>query len=115
MEAQIHKHSESIKSKMPDIEKALESIEYLEKKYKDKTKTINVDYMVSSNLFSKAEINVTDKVCLWLGADILCEYTFSEANQLLNKNRDNASISLKTNESDLDFIKDQITTCEVSK
>jgi prefoldin subunit 5 len=97
MEAQIVKHSESIRGKMPDIDKALESIEYLEKKYNDKTPTINVDYMVSSNLYSKAEVNVSDKVCLWLGADVLCEYTFSEANVLLNKNKDNATTSLKTN------------------
>jgi len=97
MEAQIHKHSESIKGKMPDIEKALECIEYLEKKYKEDIKVIDVDYMVSSNLYSKAEANISDKVCLWLGADILCEYTFTEANQLLNKNKESAAISLKTN------------------
>lgn len=116
MEAQIHKHNESIKSKMPDIEKALETIEVLDKKFKEqKQSTISVDYMVSSNLYSKAEVPCTDKVCLWLGADVLCEYTFEEAGQLLGKNKENASITLKTNESDLDFIKDQITTCEVSK
>ncbi len=97
MEAQIHKHSESIRNKMPDIEKALETIEVLQKKYNEKVEKINVDYMLSSNLYSKAEVKITDKVCLWLGADVLCEYTFSEATELLTKNRDNANSSLKTN------------------
>jgi prefoldin subunit 5 len=115
MEAQILKSNESIKSKLPDIEKCLESIEVLEKKYNDKQDKLIVDYMVSSNLFSKAEVNITDKVCLWLGADVLCEYTFNEARELLGKNKENADITLKTNDADLDFIKDQITTCEVSK
>lgn len=97
MEAQITKHSQSIQAKIPDIEKALECVEFLEKKYKDKCKKVNVDYMVSANLYSKAEVNVSDKVCLWLGAEILCEYTFNEASELLNKNKENATTTLKTN------------------
>lgn len=97
MEAQIHKHTESIRGKMPDIEKALESIEYLQRKIKEKAEKVSVDYMVSSNLYSKAEVAITDRVCLWLGADVLCEYTYSEATQLLNKNKENAVVTLKQN------------------
>jgi len=97
MEAQITKHNEAIKSKMPDIEKALETIEFLEKKHKEKNANLNVDYMVHNNLWAKATVDVTDRVCLWLGAEVLCEYTFDEANALLTKNKDNANISLKTN------------------
>ena len=35
MEAQVLKHNEAIKNKTPDIEKALETIEYLQKKNKE--------------------------------------------------------------------------------
>jgi len=116
MEAQLIKHSEALKAKIPDIEKAIEAVEYLEKRKneKEETNSMRVDFMVSNNLWAKAEVPVTDKVCLWLGADIMCEYTLDEAKVLLRKNLENASTTMKNNESDLDFIKDQMTVCEVN-
>jgi hypothetical protein len=44
----------------------------------------------------------------------MLEYPFDEANALLNKNMTTATDSLATVEKDLSFIKDQITTTEVS-
>ena len=75
---------------------------------------MNVDFMVSNNLWAKAEVPVGDTVCLWLGADVMCEYTHDEAKALLKKNLENATTTQKINEEDLDFIKDQMTVCEVS-
>ena len=116
MEAQILKHNEAVKVKIPDIEKAIDAIEYMEKKKQDESNNImNVDFMVSNNLWAKAEVPVGDTVCLWLGADVMCEYTHDEAKALLKKNLENALITQKKNEEDLDFIKDQMTVCEVSK
>ncbi len=121
MEAQILKHNEGIKVKIPDIEKAIEAVEYMEKKNAQQTNEeseknkLSVDFMVSNNLWAKAEVPIAETVCLWLGADIMCEYSFEEARALLNKNLTNAVTTLANNESDLDYIKDQITVCEVSK
>ena len=116
MEAQIVKHNEGVKSKIPDIEKAIEAVNYLEKKKQSESKeNLNVDFMVSNNLWAKAEVPLGNTVCLWLGADVMCEYSYEEAKALLNKNLENAQTTLKNNESDMDFIKDQITVCEVSK
>ena len=84
MEAQIVKSNEGLNVKVPDIEKCLETIEYLEKK--DKEKPINVDYMVSNNLWAKAEVKIPDSVFLWLGANVMCEYKMDEAKTLLNQN-----------------------------
>jgi prefoldin subunit 5 len=115
MEAQINKHNEAVKVKIPDIEKAIEAIEYIEKKKHDELESImKVDFMVSNNLWAKAEVPVGDTVCLWLGADVMCEYSHDEAKALLKKNLENATITQKKNEEDLDFIKDQMTVCEVS-
>ncbi len=117
MEAQILKHSEAVKGKIPDIEKAIEAVEYLQKRKAEsdnESQSIKVDFMVSNNLWAKADVPVTDSVCLWLGADIMCEYSLEEAKVLLGKNLENAKTTLKNNESDLDFIKDQITVCEVN-
>ena len=112
MEANIHRHNDGVKTKIPDMEKCLETIDYLEKK--EKNKPINVDYMVSNNLWAKAEVNVPESVFLWLGANIMCEYSLKEAKELINSNLEKAQKQLKTNETDLDFIKDQMTVCEVN-
>ena len=112
MEAQIVKSNEGLNIKIPDIEKCLETIEYLEKKEKDKK--LNVDYMVSNNLWAKAEVNVPDSVFLWLGANVMCEYKMDEAKTLLNQNLQNAKEQIKKNNSDLEFIKDQMTIGEVN-
>jgi len=115
MEAQIIKHNEGIKSKIPDIEKALDAVDYLERKNKvDPESSMKVDFMVSNNLWAKAEVPASKTVCIWLGADVMCEYSLDEARALLNKNLENANTTLGNNEKDLDFIKDQITVCEVN-
>jgi prefoldin subunit 5 len=115
MEAQILKHTEAVKSKIPDIEKALDVVEYLEKKKNGETsESMKVDFMVSNNLWAKADVPVSDRVCIWLGAEVMCEYSLDEARALLIKNLENANTTLKNNEKDLDFIKDQITVCEVN-
>jgi prefoldin subunit 5 len=98
MEANIVKHTEGVKSKIPDIEKSLDTVLYLEKKKnEDSESKMNVDFMVSSNLWAKAETPVGNSVCLWLGANVMCEYNFDEAKELLNKNLENALTTLKTN------------------
>ena len=112
MEAQIVKSNEGLNIKIPDIEKCLETIEYLEKK--EKEKPITVDYMVSNNLWAKAEVNIPDSVFLWLGANVMCEYKMDEAKALLNQNLKNAKEQVKRNNSDLEFIKDQMTIGEVN-
>jgi prefoldin subunit 5 len=115
MEAQIVKHTEGVKGKIPDIEKAIECVEYLNKKKSEENQEpMKADFMVSNNLWAKAEVPVSETVCLWLGADVMCEYNLDEAKVLLAKNLENATTTFKNNENDLDFIKDQITVCEVN-
>ena len=45
-------------------------------------------------------------MCLWLGANTMAEFTFSEAKELLNSNRDNAATNLKAFDEDINFLKD---------
>ena len=112
MEAQIVKSNEGLNVKIPDIEKCLETIDFLEKK--EKEKPLNVDYMVSNGLWAKAEVNAPESVFLWLGANVMCEYKMDEAKTLLNQNLQNAKNQIKKNNTDLEFIKDQMTVCEVN-
>jgi prefoldin subunit 5 len=49
-----------------------------------------------------------------LKANVMVEYNFDEAIELLTANKNNAIQSLERMESEMEFLKDQITTLEVS-
>ena len=71
--------------------------------------------MVSDNIWAKAKIpNDSGRVGLWLGANVMVEYTYQEAIVLLNKNLKNAEDKLKEADDDIDFLKDNLTTTEVN-
>ena len=71
--------------------------------------------MVSDNIWAKAKIpNDSGRVGLWLGANVMVEYTYQEALVLLNKNLKNAEDKLKEADDDIDFLKDNLTTTEVN-
>jgi len=59
-------------------------------------------------------------VALWLGSDIMVEYTYEEAIELLTANLKKAEYSVETyvasaeQNEDLEFLKEQITCCEVN-
>lgn len=120
-------------------------------------------FLLADNVYCKASVPPTDKVCLWLGvsilsehfisrikpksneskravlwtlfieelirwslafsshpdvfssqANVMLEYDIDEAQALLEKNLSTASRNLETLEEDLDFLRDQFTTTEVS-
>jgi prefoldin subunit 5 len=54
-----------------------------------------------------------EHVCLWLGANVMMEFTFEEAEKLLTKNLKTATENLGVVEQQLSFLRDQITTSEV--
>ena len=85
-------------------------------------------------MYADAVIPPTDKVCLWLGANVMLEYTldgesphflpsllfsfspviFPDAEELLTKNCESAEKSLKQIAFDLDYLRDQMTITEVT-
>ena len=78
-------------------------------------KEMETNFLVSDNIWAKATIpNDTGKVGLWLGANVMVEYSHKEALVLLTSNLKNAEEQLASTDSDIDFLKDQITTTEVN-
>ena len=67
-------------------------------------------------VFAKAKINVheNDKVCLWLGANVMLEYSRAEAMDLTKANLGAAREKQKTIVDDMGYLRDQITTTEVN-
>ena len=59
----------------------------LKSKYDSENKEINTNFLLSDNIWAKAKIpNTTGKVGLWLGANVMVEYTYDEAIKLLGNN-----------------------------
>ena len=58
-----------LKSKIPDIQKSLDMISVLEAKKKAEER-IETQFLLSDLLYSRAIIEPTDRVCLWLGVMI---------------------------------------------
>ena len=94
MDGQIVKTKEAMKMKIPDIEKALEIIEQLEKRPEN---DFFVDYLISDTIWSKARIPTSSKtVNLWLGANVMVEYSYTESKTLLQTNLQTAQKNVQT-------------------
>eukprot|EP01137_Pigoraptor_chileana_P025859 Opistho-2@95986 len=113
METQLQMKKKSLKSKIPDITATLEMVRYLKQRC-DAGETFKTDFELCDTVFAEATIAPTDKVCLWLGANVMLEYDVAEADGLLQKNLDTATRSLEQVVEDLHFLRDQITTMEVN-
>ena len=118
MEAQLVRGRESLKVKVPDIKKTHEIVNLLKDKHAEEDaerKLMETNFLISDNIWARAKIpNDTGKVGLWLGANVMVQYDFDEAQKLLERNMENADIRLQQTEDDLNFLKDQITTTEVN-
>jgi len=112
MEMSLTKNKASLQSKIPDIKSTLEMVKMLKKK-KEASETLDTHFELSDNIFANATVKPSN-VCLWLGANVMVEYSFEEAITLLTNNLSAAETNLNNLIEDLDFLKDQITTTEVN-
>jgi len=105
----------SVQTKGPDIKESLAMVKNLKVKRDEGERNIQTDYQLADNVYAKADIPLeTDKICLWLGANTMLEYSFDEAIELLTNNWANANILLVSLEDDIAFVRDQVTTTEVN-
>ncbi|KAK6146241.1 hypothetical protein DH2020_020110 [Rehmannia glutinosa] len=100
-------------AKIPDIEKCLDVVATLQAK-KGTGEAIIADFEVSEGIYSRACVEDADSVCLWLGANVMLEYSCEEATVLLQKNLENAKASLEVLVADLQFLRDQVTITQVT-
>ncbi|KAJ2506763.1 peptide chain release factor 1, partial [Coemansia sp. RSA 2052] len=71
-------------------------------------------FEINDTLYAHAAIPPTESVNLWLGANVMLEYTLDEAQELLTGKLAIAKGNLKDTVEDLEFLRDQITTMEVN-
>ncbi|PWN24137.1 Prefoldin, subunit 3 [Microstroma glucosiphilum] len=113
MESSTFSRSKSLQEKIPDIEKTLAMVEHL-KELREEGKGMETRFELHDTLYASAEIEPVDEVNLWLGANVMLSYPLEEAITLLSSKLSTAQKSLKSADSDLDFLRDQITTMEVN-
>ncbi|EEF43113.1 probable prefoldin subunit 3 isoform X1 [Ricinus communis] len=113
VEMKLLAQQRDLQAKIPDIEKCLDVVATLQAK-KGTGEALLADFEVSEGIYSRACIEDTDSVCLWLGANVMLEYSCEEATALLQKNLDNAKASLEVLVADLQFLRDQVTITQVT-
>ena len=87
MENSFLRERQNLRTKLPDIKKTLEMVALLKQKHASDNKEVESNFLVSDNIWSKAKVpNDTGKVGLWLGANVMVEYTHDDAIVLLSKN-----------------------------
>lgn len=109
--------------KIPDIEKNLDIINYIKTSKEDKDEEeegegvkMETNYELNDTLYTKATIDVekTNSVYLWLGAEVMLEYPLDEAVDLLEERLKKNKEQLTIIKEDLIFLKENITTMEVN-
>ncbi|XP_052208108.1 prefoldin subunit 3 [Diospyros lotus] len=113
VEMKLLAQQRDLQAKIPDIEKCLDVIATLQAK-KGTGEALIADFEVSEGIYSRACIEDSDSVCLWLGANVMLEYSCEEATALLQSNLENARASLEVLVADLQFLRDQVTITQVT-
>ncbi|KAM7279989.1 hypothetical protein ACFE04_007123 [Oxalis oulophora] len=113
VEMKLLAQQRDLQAKIPDIDKCLDIVATLQAKNASGEDLIT-DFEISEGIYSRARIENTDSVCLWLGANVMLEYSREEATQLLQTNLENAKASLQVLVADLQFLRDQVTITQVT-
>lgn len=115
MEQHLVKNKVNYRNKLPELKKSISMIEHLQAKAAEEDDEPLVSHFnLSDNVYTQANIDVNGKVCLWLGANVMLEYTYEEALEVLNKNLSGAQEKLNNCSEDSQFLRDCIITSEVN-
>ncbi|CAH0384179.1 unnamed protein product [Bemisia tabaci] len=102
-----------LKFQIPDLEKSLKIIQMLQKQQSSES-DIDTHFLLSEQVYMRASVPPSKKVCLWLGANVMLEYTLEDAIATLLKNIESAKTNLHHIDESLVFLRDQFTTTEVN-
>jgi len=113
METSLAQKKRRLKQQIPDLKSTLDIVKHMHSR-KEETESIQTKFLLSGALYAKASIPPTNTVGLWLGANVMLTYTTDEALKLLTKNHTSALSNLTSVEGDLEFLRNQCTTTEVT-
>ena len=87
MEESLISKQRRLRTQLKDIKSTLTILDHMATKKGD-TEGVTTDFRLADAVWAKAHIPSTEKVSLWLGANVMLEYDVEEAQGLLSKNRD---------------------------
>ncbi|KAL5479007.1 hypothetical protein ACEPAI_2295 [Sanghuangporus weigelae] len=137
MEANLAQRKAAVEAKIPDIRKTLTMVEFLREQREGKRtkadddddddldsdeddsssvskKPIRTTFELNDTLYAEAELEDSDTVYLWLGADVMLSYKIPEAIELLQSKLKVAEENLANYTTDLEYLKEQTTIMEVN-
>lgn len=112
MEQFLLEKSQKLKSNRPDVAENLQAVQKLGGSAFQEERTTH--FQIADGLYGTAKLKNDDKVALWLGANLMVEYSHEEAEVLLKKNLGNLDVQISEVEAELVFLRDQIITTEVT-
>jgi prefoldin subunit 5 len=110
METSLSENKTRYLAQIPDLQSSFDAIVLLE----SKTSSFETNFILSDQVHVKAQVEPENKVFLWLGANIMAEYTYEDAKKLLSSNIEAANLKLIENAEDMAYLKDQMITTEVN-
>lgn len=116
LDSSLATQKQHLKSKIPDIENAIDIVSFLQKKNEENpNQEMEVKYNLSENIYVSAEVPVNQgHILLWLGANCMLEYPIEDASSLLTNNLEAAKKQLEKVKGDACFVREQVTTTEVN-
>eukprot|EP01128_Nolandella_sp_AFSM9_P002843 TRINITY_DN13251_c0_g1_i1.p1 TRINITY_DN13251_c0_g1~~TRINITY_DN13251_c0_g1_i1.p1 ORF type:complete len:187 (+),score=53.69 TRINITY_DN13251_c0_g1_i1:27-563(+) len=114
IEQRITSQKATMTSKLPEITRCLAIVKYLSENKESET-ALQTQFELSSSVWAEGTVKQGNtSVFLWLGANVMVEYSYEEALTLLTGNLEQGQQTLKSFNEQLDFVKDQITVTEVN-
>ncbi|KAF5381863.1 hypothetical protein D9757_008342 [Collybiopsis confluens] len=137
MDSNLTQRRLGLEEKIPDIRKTLSMVEFLQKRRAGKQsspedenddleddndddddssngKPLKTTFELNETLFAEAELEDTDTVYLWLGANVMLSYKLPTAIDLLRSKLQAAETSVENLTADLEFLREQLTMMEVN-
>ena len=115
IESKLVQEKAKMKVKVPELAKTVDSLVQMDAQA-ERGEELVTHYELAQSVYAKARVKLPeeDKVCLWLGANVMLEYPRAEAIALLGQQFSDAKTALATVIDDMGFLRDQITTTEVN-
>lgn len=114
MEHKLSQNRTHLAGKIPEITKTIDTLKFLRTKLAEEESGFTTNYGITDSVFCEAEVTPQKTVHLWLGANVMVEYTFDEALALLEKNLVAAKRNLESTLEDLAWLSDQQVVLEVN-
>ena len=114
MESKLSQSKTTLGGKIREINKTIDTVKFLQQKLKDEGVEIETNFGLTESVFCSAKCPPQNSIHLWLGANVMCEYTFADAIEMLEKNLAAAKENLAATLEDLSWLKDQRVILEVN-